>query len=580
MHRLWKFAAPCALVAMIAIPLGAAPAQASSSVAVIVRDAPGTTAGVAQAITALGGTVTANYSGLDELAANVPSGAVASLASVPGVVEVTTNGALHLLSDLGAGKVNNSTYGPDAAVNGKSALDDPGSLYGTDHLVNADQVWKSGDTGQGVDVAVIDSGVSPVAGLDAPGKIVYGPDLSFDSQSSNLQYLDGYGHGTHMAGIIAAHDNGVDPQTASSDAAIGIAPDSRIVSVKVAAGDGSTDVSQVIAGINWVVEHAHDGGLNIRVINLSFGTNSTQSYLFDPITYATEVAWRNGIVVVVAAGNNGVSAPLDDPAYDPYVIAVGSSDHHGTVSLGDDSISDFSSRGTWSRRPDLAAPGRSIASLRDPGSYIDVNYPTAQVGTRYFRGSGTSQATAVTSGAVALLLQSRPWLTPDEVKQALVRSAAPLSPDGIALDKGIGRLDVAGANRVVPVRAQQFFWPATGLGSIDAARGTNDRLADNGVVLSGEQDVQGQPWHAWQWAADASALRTWSGGWWNGTEWTGSSWTDGSWSTGTWDGRTWSGRTWSGHTWSGHTWSGHTWSGHTWSGHTWSGRTWSGAAYE
>src|SRR5207247_1109334 len=102
---------------------------------------------------------------------------------------------------------------------------------------------------------------------------------------------------------------------------LGVAPDARIVSVKVADSHGNTDVSQVIAAIDWVVQHAHDPGLNIRVLNLSFGTDSTQSYVLDPLAFAAEVAWNRGIAVVAAVGNAGISASgLADPAYDPYLI--------------------------------------------------------------------------------------------------------------------------------------------------------------------------------------------------------------------------------------------------------------------
>jgi serine protease AprX len=485
------------------------------------------------------------------------------LASVPAQADTTSTTVVKGHSD-------NSFFADDAAVHGRAAVDDPGSLFGTDRMINADKLWSKGITGAGVDVAVLDSGVSPVAGLNAPGKIVYGPDLSFDGQPPSLQYLDGYGHGTHMAGIIASDDvGGANPLTASSDAAEGVAPDARIVSVKVASADGSTDVSQVIAGIDWIVQHQHDNGMNIRVLNLSFGTSGSQSYQLDPLTYAVENAWRHGIVVVVAAGNDGVTAPLNDPGYDPYVITVGASDHMGTVGLGDDQVASFSSRGSWDRRPDLVAPGRSIASLRDPSSYIDTNFPTARVGDRFFRGSGSSQATAVTSGAAALLLQARPWLTPDQVKQLLVKGAMNLAPDGIDLDKGLARLDVAVSNNMNPQSPPQSMPPATGLGSIDAARGTTIQLFDNGVELNGEQDVMGMPWNASQWAAATANGTAWNGGWWNGSQWTGSTWADGAWASGAWSGRSWTGRSWSGRSWTGRSWTDAGWLGHSWTGRSW-----------
>ena len=244
-----------------------------------------------------------------------------------------------------------------------------------------------------------------VDGLSAPGKVVNGPDLSFESQADNLRYLDSNGHGTFMAGIIAGRDNSVtSPSQAGPNQFLGMAPDARVVSVKVGDAFGATDTSQVIAAIDWVVKHRNDNGLNIRVLNLSFGTDGTQSYALDPMAYAAETAWRKGIVVVTSAGNDGYgSSALNDPAYDPYLMAVGAVDLNGTTNHSDDTVPAWSSTGDGVRNPDLVAPGVSIVSLRDPASQIDQAYPSAVVGTRFFRGSGTSQAAAMVSGAVALI---------------------------------------------------------------------------------------------------------------------------------------------------------------------------------
>ena len=267
----------------------------------------------------------------------------------------------------------------------------------------------SGLTGSGVDVALIDSGVTPVAGLDDAGKVVNGPDLSFESQNSGTRYLDTFGHGTFMAGIIAGYD-GTLSNGSLSDTYNGVAPNARVISLKVADAHGNTDVSQVIAAIDWVVQHRKDPGMNIRVLNLSFGTPSMQSYLLDPLAYAAEVAWRKGIVVVVSAGNDGTgTGKLLNPAQDPYVLAVGAEDSGGTPSIGDDTIPSFSTRGDGVRNPDVVAPGKSLQGLRVPGSYIDTQYGgTAAFEGRYFRGSGTSQAAAVVSGAAAAAAPAAP----------------------------------------------------------------------------------------------------------------------------------------------------------------------------
>jgi serine protease AprX len=430
----------------------------------------------------------------------------------------------------------------------------------------AQSVWAMSDpsgqkiTGNGIGVALIDSGITPVTGLTDPGKVINGPDLSVESQASNLRHLDTFGHGTHMAGIIAGHDPGVTDTTLTDPTKfVGIAPDAHLINLKVAAADGAADVSQVIAAIDWTVTHRNDPGLNIRVINLSYGTDSSQDPRLDPLSHAVESAWRNGIVVVAAAGNEGATATqLTMPAQNPYVIAVGASDPQTKVDPKDDTVSTFSSRGNATRHADLLAPGKSVTSLRDPGSYIDVTYPTGLVPGdttgRFFRGSGTSQATAVLSGAAALLLQQRPTLTPDQVKRLLTSSANPMKKAD-PISAGAGTLNVATAAAAATPAYTQTSAASTGTGSLEQSRG-GSHIADptTGVELTGEQDIMGHPWTPATWAPAAHAGQAWSGGTWNGNTWAGSSWTGTSWTTRTWNDTTWTARTWSGTAWSGRIW--------------------------
>jgi serine protease AprX len=454
-------------------------------------------------------------------------------------------------------------------------------MVNTAQVVGARDMWRNGFTGRGVDVALIDTGVVPVKGLTVSGKVVNGPDLSFESQTDSLRHLDTYGHGTHLAGIIAGRDEevGTDQLNADHKNFMGIAPYARLVSVKVANTHGVTDVSQVIAAIDWVVQHRRDNGLDIRVLNLSFGTDGTQDYRFDPLAYAAEVAWRKGIVVVTAAGNSGFgNAKLNNPAYDPYLIAVGATDTNGTYSTADDIVPSWSSRGDGTRNPDLVAPGKSIVSLRDPGSYIDVNYPNGHITDRFFRGSGTSQAAAVVAGAAALLIQQRPGITPDQVKAILMSSATRL-PDADPTAQGAGEMNLRAAMNAPTPFAVQTWQVSNGLGSLEQARGSVHVQDPGGAELRGEQDIFGRPWDGLTWSANCWMETSWLGGDWNGVTLTGSSWNGLSWSGMTWSGMTWSGMTWSGLSWSGMTWSGMTWSGMTWSGATWSGMTWSGLSW-
>jgi len=465
------------------------------------------------------------------------------------------------------------------------------SLRDVNSMIGAPQVWAKRDawgrtlTGQGVGVALIDSGIAPVKGLNAAGKVVNGPDLSFESQAANLRNLDTFGHGTHMAGIIA----GRDPEVAAGQEAdpryfVGVAPDARLVNMRVAAADGAVDVSQVIAAIDWAITHRNDAGLNIRVINLSFGTDSLQDPKMDPLSYAVEAAWRAGIVVVVSVGNDGpTDTRVGNPAINPYVIAVGGSDISGTLARNDDTIGAFSTRGNTTRHADLVAPGRSIVSLRDPGAFVDVNYPGGLVndGTgRYFKGSGTSQAAAVVSGAAALLLQQRPTLTPDQVKKLLTSTATPMmGVDAIA--QGAGELNINSAvMATTPTAATQWFTRASGTGTLEGARGTA-HVADteSSVELTGERDIMA--WSPATWTVVSAAGNAWVGGTWNGNVWAGSGWTGTSWASKTWSSTTWTARTWSGSSWTARTWSsagwtGSGWSARTWSARTWSARTWSG----
>jgi serine protease AprX len=466
---------------------------------------------------------------------------------------------------------------------------DTGSMDAVATIVGAKTSWKAGYTGQGIDVALIDTGVTPVPGLSS-GNVVNGPDLSFDSQSSSLTRLDGFGHGTHLAGIIAGHDQ-PSATKASGTSFSGIAPGSRVISLKVGAYDGSADVSQVIAALDWVTQHAHDPGLNIRVVNLSFGTDGTQAYTSDPLAFAVENAWRKGIVVVVAAGNDGTTrATLNDPAIDPYVLAVGADDPRGTLSPKDDTVPPFASRGTSARHADLVAPGMHIASLRDPGSVVDTEFPDARVGDRLFRGSGTSQSAAVASGCAALLLSKYPRLTPDQVKKQLMRTARPLGDT--PLHRGNGLIDVAKAEQLQPTAAKQSAPQATGTGSLEAARGSS-HVVDGTTVLTGEQDIFGAAWNGTSWATADNGGVAWTGGNWNGDTWTGTgwvltrllggvlkllpSWTNVAWAAPSWTGSDWLGHTWTSMRWDGHSWTGGTWSGHSWTDQTWAGHSWTGS---
>ncbi|MBI4884979.1 MAG: S8 family serine peptidase [Actinobacteria bacterium] len=460
-----------------------------------------------------------------------------------------------------------------ATGTGNAAATDPTTLTRVVKQIGADAMWAAGYTGKGVDVAVIDTGVAPVNDLSATN-IVVGPDFSFEGGVDAVRGLDTYGHGTHIVGIIAGRTPGADPLNPRDGDFIGVAPDARIVSVKVADNTGAADVSQVIAAIDWVVQNQHADGLNIRILNLSYNTTGDQSELIDPLSKAVENAWHHGIVVVVAAGNVGRGIKsLSNPAHNPYVIAVSAA----TNSSGKWTLPSWATSGDGVRNPDVVAPGVSIKSLRDPGSRVDVEHPDARAAKgRLFLGSGTSQAAAVVTGAAALLLQQRPELTPDQVKDLLKVTA--VDAGGKPAFQGSGAINLAKAMLQPATDAVQNWSSATGLGSLEGARGT-DHVTLDGLTLTGETTITGTKWDPAAWVADSEAGAAWSGSSWSGSSWSGSSWSGSSWSGSSWSGSAWSGSSWSGSSWSGSSWSGSSWSGSSWSGSSWSGSSWSGSSW-
>ncbi len=339
-------------------------------------------------------------------------------------------------------------------------------------------------TGAGIDVALIDTGVSPVDGLDGPDKLMHGPDLSFEGVTPEVAYLDTHGHGTHMAGIIAGNRAGDK----------GIAPGARIVSVKTAGHDGLTTVPQVVAAIDWVVEHRNADGLNIRVLNLSLGQEGVTDHVGDYLSAAVERAWKAGIFVVVAAGNEGdTQNHLDSPAIDPYVLAVGAHDYT------EGEVPDWSATGDGDGDPDLIAAGRSIASYRVPGSTVDIAAPSARYRDNLFLGSGTSQAAAVTSGIAALILEAQPQLSPDELKATMTRNA--IDSGDSATKEGNGRLSGNKAEKELDISsATQNHHAAAGAGS-------------------GITSPSGATWSGATWSG-----ATWSGATWSGATWSGNGW--------------------------------------------------------
>jgi serine protease AprX len=294
----------------------------------------------------------------------------------------------------------------------------------------ADKLWQRGITGAGIGVAVLDTGVAGDApdfkAADGGSRVVANVVTSPGATTAG----DGFGHGTHVAGIIAGNSFNRAPKDPFYGKYVGIAPDANLIAIKASDDAGNATVLDVINGIAFAVDHRAD--FNIRVLNLSLASDTQQSYKLDPLDAAVEYAWQKGIVVVAAAGNRGAAADAVKyaPANDPYVISVGGFDETGNYGRG--KRADWSSTGKTQddvSKPEVTAPGAHIVSVLAPSSAFLQLCPNCAIGGAYFKAGGTSMAAPVVAGAVALILQARPTLTPDQVKALLVGTGKPISGD-------------------------------------------------------------------------------------------------------------------------------------------------------
>jgi serine protease AprX len=359
--------------------------------------------------------------------------------------------------------------------------------------VDAPQLWNNDTsvTGKGVGVAVIDTGIAGgMPDFRSPGsstsRVVASAVTNPDAKTAG----DAFGHGTHVAGIIAGNGwarSGSDPLRGRY---VGIAPDANLISVKVSDETGDASVLDVIYGLQFVVDNK--AAYNIRVVNLSLESTAASSYKTDPLDAAVESAWLKGIVVVTAAGNRGSAedAVSHAPGNDPYVITVGAYDDQASNADGDDSRPAWSSRGITAdgfAKPEIHAPGSRIVSTLAPNSEFSRMCPACIVDGQMIRAGGTSMATPMISGTVALLLQHFPQLKPDQVKGLLTRNARLINSRYPAVE-AYKTLEAAYYGRTAPVNAgltpNDIVDPATG--EIDYTRSSWSRsswsTADGGLT--------------------------------------------------------------------------------------------------
>lgn len=300
-------------------------------------------------------------------------------------------------------------------------------------VVDAVPVWSNPLaplTGQGIGIAVIDSGIA--SHPDLGNRVIVSQNFNPNVAGSD----DAYGHGTAVAGIIAGDG------TASLGQYIGVAPQANLINIRVNDGTGAAPTSAIMNAILWAVVNKNT--YNIRVLNLSLQASVQESYHTSPIDAAVEYAWLKGIVVVVAAGNGGPNSALNAPANDPYVITVGATDDQGTAATTDDTLAGFSSYGVTQdgfTKPDFVAPGKHIITTLAPSSAFALTYPSFMVGTQYIKLSGTSVAAPVLSGVAALYIESNPTVRPGQLKGVLLATSNSLALTGA----GAGYPDAARA---------------------------------------------------------------------------------------------------------------------------------------
>jgi len=480
------------------------PALHAGDVALI-QVAAGTAWTVAADLKSVGATDVTAFDSVNVVSARLSDEALATVATDRAVVRATTDGHVTAVG------------GPNG--NGKD-LDEYGSNNKKDSLgieaIEAPSAWGR-STGAGIVVALMDTGIG--AHPDLPeGKVIARANFAGTAGVG----LDPAGHGTHLAGIIAAHGSTFR----------GVAPDARLVDIRVLDQNGDGSLGNVVAGFDWLLKNR--SALSIRVLNLSLGTTQRSSYHEDLLAALAEAAWFSGIAVVAAAGNDGpVAGTVATPGADPFVITAGSFDDQGTPSQQDDRESAFSSRGQTVdgfAKPDVLAPGRRVVSLRANGSHLELTKPERVVANAagsanvdvnlsgranqdynvnlYIRMSGTSVSSAMVSGVAALILSAHADYTPTKTKGALVAS---------------GRSITASVSRAVTATTALTATP----------RQVNRLLLPSRLLMTTLEN-----------SGVADAGTTWEGVTWEGVTWESVTWESVSWESVTWESISWEGVMW------------------------------------
>ncbi len=523
-------AATTAVSVLAPAAAGAGPTTGTDLVDVVVTSAAGTADAVADAVRAAGGHVSRVLPLVGGVSASLPAGAVLapSYAVVP-------NAPVTLASR--------------PVPDGREAT----------AIRTALGLGAAADQGRGVRIAVVDTGVD-----DSPE---FGARLTHLPVDGVPSGVDAYGHGTFVAGAAAGSG------AASGGRYAGVAPGAQVLDVRVADDQGETDLATVLAGLQ-VAYDAH-----ADVVNLSMASGSPLPYQIDPLTVALDRLWTAGTVVVVPTGNDGPSTgSVSSPGSDPTLLTVGALDERLTASPDDDVVTQFSGRGPAPQgvaKPDLVAPGQSLVSVRAPGSVVDLANPDASVGTTYFRGSGTSFATAVVSGAAAVLLSERGDLRPDQVKALVTRTAYTAKGLRDARDAGAGGLSLAGALAAATPTVPDAQVDAPPAGDVDTWHAFLEALLAGDRVAAANSWSQLSPeahrWAASRWAALGPQASRWAANSWSASRWAGK---DGS--ADEWQMRYWAASRWAASRWAASRWADVDLVASRWAANSWSASRWAG----
>ena len=516
----------------------------------------------AAAVRAAGGTVTADLSLISGVAAQLPSGALLTGCEVSANIPLTVSG----VADSALGKVRDRVDGIDLLDRAAGVTGTAGAVLSTARQTLG--LTASSPTGEGVTVAVIDTGVSDSP--DLRGRVLHA-DMTGSSWNSDR---DDYGHGTFVAGLIAGDG------TASKGLYQGAAPDARLLDVRVAKDDGATSLIDVLRGLQVVA--LTQNALKIKVLNLSLSSGSPLPYQIDPLSQALEALWHKGIVVVVPAGNDGPEAgTISSPGNDPTLLTVGALDEESTGRRGDDTVAEFSARGPAEQgvaKPEIVAPGTHLVLAACPR----IGHRRPEPGQPHRHRLLPRQRHLDVDGR-HLRRRRGPALRPAEAHAR----PGQVHPDRLLLPQ-------CGAHRPGRGRQRRTRRPGRAQGGRPGRRHRDDAAWPEGqdqiwdrfsaALLSGDRAAAYQWWtklspaaRSWvarSWTELSPEARSWVARSWTARSWTGDDGTADEWLARSWVARSWVARSWTARSWTELDWVARSWTARSWTARSWIARSW------